>query len=571
MAHTAHTDEEMMREHADAPQVLEAKMQKLDDMIRNSVHIVVFTGAGISTSAGIPDFRGPMGVWTRKAQGQAPIAGTSTVKALPTKTHMGIVELHRRGIIKYVISQNCDGLHRRSGLPASAISELHGNSNIEVCESCGRRFFRDFKAVRRSHTFDHFTGRFCLCNGRLLESTIDFGQNLPTMPLRRAEEESERADLHIVFGSSLTVSPACDMPRTTAENGGKLVIVNLQKTPLTPQAALQIHAPTDVVMESLMQRLGIVIPNFRLERRIIFGVDGNEVFAKAVDVHAPDRETGVLCAVDWDGNVKEVPESQRTQAVWKTVAHRHSQANLHISHLHPTLHFVGHYQEPPLTVDINLTTGDKDVLIAFDPSDGQWEVTSIQSAQHNTFTAENVDRDCEYGASHRRYVISKRREQGATDAAKQVDDEFLKARQRAEMFADEEARDRARNRACAILKNHKKIENMISNVRRQSSENEVSATTGTTSKVVDSKFGSKVPCDRSREGQFKKIPSSEHRANMTAHTRSCPHDGCKSVWQGPWGSFIGGTRGGTHFDLTECPEGKRMNELIGWSYDNPTC
>merc|ERR1719436_99592 len=128
-------------------------------MVRESKHIVIFTGAGISTSAGISDFRGPTGVWTRKAEGLPPIAGTSTVKALPTKTHMGIVELQRRGIVKYVISQNCDGLHRRSGLPASAISELHGNGNVEICEDCGRRYFRDFKAVRQNHTFDHFTGR----------------------------------------------------------------------------------------------------------------------------------------------------------------------------------------------------------------------------------------------------------------------------------------------------------------------------------------------------------------------------------------------------------------------------
>merc|ERR1740139_1508381 len=183
-------------------------------------------------------------------------------------------------MVRHVISQNCDGLHRRSGLPACAISELHGNSNIEICENCGRRYFRDFKATRHTHTFDHFTGRFCTCSGRLLESTIDFGQTLPTKPLSRAEEESERADLHIVFGSSLTVSPACDMPAATAAHGGKLVIVNLQKTPLTPKATLHIHATTDVVMESLMDRLQISIPGFRLQRRIIFGLEEGEVFAK---------------------------------------------------------------------------------------------------------------------------------------------------------------------------------------------------------------------------------------------------------------------------------------------------
>merc|ERR1712196_245746 len=113
------------------------------------------------------------------------------------------------------------------------------------------------------------------------------------------------------------------------------------------------------------------------------------------------------------------------------------------------------------------------------------------------------------------------------------DQDFLNSRKRAEMFADVEARDRARNRACAILKNHRKISEMLSN----SSNSKVmpeSITTG-----VDPRFGSKVPCDRG-EGQFKKIPTSEHREDMRNHTRSCRHDGCKHVWAGRWGSFIGG-------------------------------
>lgn len=465
----------MMTEHLDPPEVLEKKLQELEKLVRGSKRMVVFTGAGISTSAGIPDFRGPMGVWTRKAQGQAPIAGTSTVKALPTRTHMGIVELHRRGILRYVISQNCDGLHRRSGLPAAAISELHGNSNIEICETCGRRFFRDFKAIRQVRTFDHFTGRFCHCQGRLLESTIDFGQNLPSMPLSKAEEESKNADLHVVFGSSLTVSPACNMPKTTAAHGGKLVIVNLQKTPLTPKAHLHIHASTDTVMDMLMQRLEIPIPDFRLQRRIIFGVESDEVFAKAVDVHVPDQEAGVLCAVDWDGTITEVPELKRVQAVWKTLAHLHPVANLELSQLRPTLHFVGHYQEPPLTLDVSLADGDKDVLLAFDPSTGLWEVTSMMprttAGNPSIFNfysllsqseEDPVDRDTEYGISHRQYVVNKRREKGSEDAEKQVDQEFEEARRRAERFSDEAARDRARDRACMILKNHKNIKAMLS-------------------------------------------------------------------------------------------------------------
>jgi hypothetical protein len=253
------------------------------------------------------------------------------------------------------------------------------------------------------------------------------------------------------------------MPRKTAQSGGKLVIVNLQKTPLTRLAALHIHAGTDVVMEMLMQRLELPIPNFRLERRIIFGRDSGEVFAKAVDVHAPDRETGVLCAVTWDGTVQEIPESQRTQAIWKFLAHRVPEDRVNLGKLHPTLHFVGHYQEPPFALKVDLSDADKDVLIAFDPCCGEWEVKATKSVDHDMDASAVgvVDRDCEYGASHREYVVSKRRQNGAVDAEKQVDEEFQKAREMAERFSDEEARDRARDRACMILKNHKKISAML--------------------------------------------------------------------------------------------------------------
>jgi len=260
--------------------------------------------------------------------------------------------------------------------------------------------------------------------------------------------------------------------------------------------------------------------------------------------------------------VNEISESQRAQAIWKTLAHRHPEASLNIADLHPTLHFVGHYQEPPLTLNINLTASDVDVLIAFDPSSGQWAVTAMQPAKPGARSdAEQADRDCDYGASHREYVVSKRREQGAHDAAKQVDEEFQKSRQRAARFADEEARDRARNRACTILRNHRQVQKLISDSRR--------ASANTTS--VDPRFGSKVPFNRQGEEQFTKVPTSDHRASMTNHVNSCAYDGCRSVWNGPWGSFIGGARGGTHFDLTECPHGKQMNQVIGWNYDNPAC
>lgn len=87
----------------------------------------------------------------------------------------------------------------------------------------------------------------------------------------------------------------------------------------------------------------------------------------------------------------------------------------------------------------------------------------------------------------------------------------------------------------------------------------------------DLRFGSKRHSDKLLEGHFEKIPTPHHRETMKNHTKSCAHAGCKAVWKGPWGDFIGGTRGTTHFDLTECPEGKQLNLAIGWNYDNPCC
>lgn len=151
-----------MREHYDDKVVLDPKIDQLVTWIKNSKRFLIFTGAGISTSAGIPDFRGPNGVWTLKAQGKARTTPTTpTTEAIPTPCHMAIVTLQNKGILRYLISQNCDGLHRRSGMHPDKMSELHGNGNVEECEDCGKRYFRDWGTYRIGRTSDHFTGRFC--------------------------------------------------------------------------------------------------------------------------------------------------------------------------------------------------------------------------------------------------------------------------------------------------------------------------------------------------------------------------------------------------------------------------
>lgn len=277
---TAHSDPERIMEFQETREDLTTKTDLLAKWIAEAKHMVVFTGAGISTSAGIPDFRGPEGVWTLKAQGRARTGSTtSTLKAFPTVTHMSLVALQDSGRLKYLISQNCDGLHKRSGIQPDHISELHGNGNIELCEDCGQEYFRDYQAYRKYRGRDHYTGRHCVkpkatgpqgvCNGRLLESTVDFGQNLPERPLELADQHSHKADLHIVLGSSLTVQPACLMPRITAQKGGRLVIVNLQKTDLDRLCALRIFAKTDQVMSMVMAKLKMQIPRWQLKRELI--------------------------------------------------------------------------------------------------------------------------------------------------------------------------------------------------------------------------------------------------------------------------------------------------------------
>lgn len=417
MASTAHNDPEMMEERSDSAEVVAEKVAKLAEMIRKSNHFVAFTGAGISTSAGIPDFRGPNGKWTRQAQGLAPVTGVTAVKALPTATHMSLVELQKQGKLKYVISQNCDGLHRQSGLPAAAISELHGNGKMEICEDCGERYFRDFKCDRMEKRFDHFTGRFCRCKGRLLNSTIDFGQNLEPGPIEMATEQSAKADLHLALGSSLTVTPACDMPKMTAKKrDGALVICNRQKTPLTDLAAFQIYADTDTVMKMVMEHLGMEVPPFRLTRRILVGLKRNgtksQVFARAVDVHDPSLEIGILRVVDWDNSGVPHAATEETEALVaaKHGAHYRDIAGLDLKNLKLTLHFVGNYQEPPLELSVGpdfCSVHAMDFMVEFDPRQQSWTQLG-QTPVKDTTCLEPLPRkhDNRYGRDHREYCIN---------------------------------------------------------------------------------------------------------------------------------------------------------------------
>lgn len=208
-------------------------MEQLANMVLASEHFVSFTGAGISTAAGIRDYRsgastclstGP-GCWEtaaalQKARKEGTLSKVDTTKqifkvqmqkAKPTMCHMALVELMNKKYLKHIISQNTDGLHRKSGIPADQISEVHGNTNLEKCQKCGKEYMRDFRVRTAQKVKEHKTGRKCdntACGGDLADTIINFGENLNEDILNMGFEQGQRADLMLVLGSSMRVNPA---------------------------------------------------------------------------------------------------------------------------------------------------------------------------------------------------------------------------------------------------------------------------------------------------------------------------------------------------------------------------
>eukprot|EP01098_Paradermamoeba_levis_P005249 TRINITY_DN2224_c0_g1_i1.p1 TRINITY_DN2224_c0_g1~~TRINITY_DN2224_c0_g1_i1.p1 ORF type:complete len:295 (-),score=87.86 TRINITY_DN2224_c0_g1_i1:180-1064(-) len=232
-------------------------------MVKESKHMVVYTGAGISTSANIPDYRGPQGVWTLKAQGKSPSLKVTLDQANPTLGHMALVKLQNEGTLKYVVSTNVDGLHLRSGIKKENLAELHGNIYKEICDTCGADYLRAFDVTKQAKFFQRFSGRLCQkegCKGRLKDSIINFGEYLPEDQLKNSQHHSLTSDLSLVIGTSMRVSPANELPLM----GKRLVICNLQKTPFDHNSVLRIFAKSDEVMQMLMNELGLEIPTYVL-------------------------------------------------------------------------------------------------------------------------------------------------------------------------------------------------------------------------------------------------------------------------------------------------------------------
>jgi NAD-dependent deacetylase len=246
---------------------LSASIAILEEMIQEACIVAGFTGAGISTESGVPDFRSPNSPWMRhkplpyKLFLQSADARREAWRrkfalddlygdACPNQGHLGIASLVASGRMPAVITQNIDGLHQASGISEHQVIELHGNATYAKCLVCGRRHELDWV---RSHMETTGDPPDCKdCGGVLKSATISFGQTMPAEAMRQARALAASCDLFLVIGSSLVVYPAAAFPLFAKENGARLVIVNRDPTPLDKAADLVIRAEIGLVLSKFI-------------------------------------------------------------------------------------------------------------------------------------------------------------------------------------------------------------------------------------------------------------------------------------------------------------------------------
>lgn len=247
---------------------LEKQIDAVAGMIARSSDIVVFTGAGVSTESGIPDFRSPGGIWTkfdpedftidkflsspqtRRKQWRFLLESGLFTSAEPNRAHRAVAELERMGRLRAVITQNVDNLHQKAGNNPERVYELHGNMAFVKCLDCSERY------ALESILWQSMSGPdvpVCeKCRGILKPDVIFFGEMLPPEVLRDATLHARSCDLFIVIGSSLVVYPAAYMPAYAKEAGAKLVIINMTPTPYDMDADLVLQAGAGDAMEKIL-------------------------------------------------------------------------------------------------------------------------------------------------------------------------------------------------------------------------------------------------------------------------------------------------------------------------------
>lgn len=245
-------------------QSLEEKINQIADWIVNSKHLVAFTRACISTESGVPDFRGPDGAWTRRDKGlPPPKMKKDWDEVRPNKGHLALVELQNLGLLKFLISQNVDGLHLISSIKPELIAELHGNSKLMICLSCDKKI---------SHEEDKWDKRYwgagyrtnptrdgqptCPhCEGRIISSVVNFGDPLPDEDYYKSRVHSELADVYLILGSSLVVFPAADLPELARKKGAKTILINVGETPFDNLVAIKIEDKIGDILTRIVERV----------------------------------------------------------------------------------------------------------------------------------------------------------------------------------------------------------------------------------------------------------------------------------------------------------------------------
>jgi len=249
---------------------MEEKLRQIAQWIVTSKRVVVFSGAGLSTESGIPDFRSPGGVWdrydpedfafqnflaseaSRERYWQMATELYKPIKtARPNQAHLAIAELERLGRLDCVITQNIDGLHFKAGNSEERVIELHGTAIYVSCLNCNKRYDRD--EIQERIQRGQKAPRCDECGGALKPATISFGQSMPERETQEAYRRSSTCDLFIVVGSSLVVQPAASMPLVAKRNGARLVIINRDPTPYDSIADAVVHGQAGSTVASILE------------------------------------------------------------------------------------------------------------------------------------------------------------------------------------------------------------------------------------------------------------------------------------------------------------------------------
>jgi NAD-dependent deacetylase len=249
---------------------LDDAAERLANAVAEASVILPFTGAGISTECGIPDFRSPGGIWTKNR----PIPFDEFLasqearneswrrrfamqdefgQAQPGRGHRALASLYRAGKVPAVVTQNIDNLHQASGIAPEDVVELHGNTTYALCLDCSRRY--DVSWVRQRMQSGNGCAPDCqTCGGYIKTATISFGQAMPDLPMRRAEQLTLSCDLFLAIGSSLVVWPAAGFPLLAKRNGARLIIINRDPTDFDDIADLVVHHDIGAVLEQFNDR-----------------------------------------------------------------------------------------------------------------------------------------------------------------------------------------------------------------------------------------------------------------------------------------------------------------------------